>query len=146
MPSSPKFNRALPIALLRAREATLNRFRGHVASHGLTLEQWRVIRVLADHRGLARHELSELCVLLRPSLSRILHTLETRGLVVTVAGPDRRTKVTQLTDDGRALFERMIGTSLEIHKSIERVFGKEDLEALIDGLTRLRRALDTETP
>ena len=41
------FERSLPIALLRAREATMRLFKPHVDAAGLTLPQWRVIRALA---------------------------------------------------------------------------------------------------
>ena len=40
--------RALPIALLRAREAVMWRFRPLVAAASLTDPQWRVLRVLNE--------------------------------------------------------------------------------------------------
>ena len=40
--------RSLPIALLRARETVMHRFRPLLASHDLTEQQWRVIRVLGE--------------------------------------------------------------------------------------------------
>ena len=143
MSSSPSFDEALPIALLRAREATLARFRGHVAAHGLTLEQWRVIRALAEQESLTTVQLSKLCVLLPPSLSRILKALESRGLVSSLPGEDRRTKITTLTDQGRDLFSAMIKGTQVIHETLEELIGKADLEDLIQKLTQLRIALET---
>ena len=140
--NSPNYDEALPIALLRAREATLSRFRGHVSDHGLTLEQWRVIRALAEHERLATNQLSHLCVLLPPSLSRILKALETRGLTTSVPGPDRRTKLTALTKEGQALFQTMISKTQEIHSALEELIGREELRDLIGNLTHLRHALD----
>ncbi len=142
MADTIRFDEALPIALLRAREATLSRFRGHVSEHGLTLEQWRVIRALAEHKQLTTASLSELCVLLPPSLSRILKTLEQRGLVKSAVGTDRRTKLTTLTDTGQALFQKMIGKTRDIHQELEELMGKEELSELIKRLTQLREILD----
>ena len=43
---------SLPLQLLKAREAAMARFRPMLRSHGLTEQQWRVIRVLAAADGL----------------------------------------------------------------------------------------------
>ncbi|MDP7101742.1 MAG: hypothetical protein QF503_11390, partial [Rhodospirillales bacterium] len=43
------FSRSLPMALLRAREAVMERFRPSLRTHGLTDQQWRVLRALYDH-------------------------------------------------------------------------------------------------
>jgi hypothetical protein len=42
------FSRSLPMQLMRAREAVMRRFRPHLASHGFSEQQWRVLRALAD--------------------------------------------------------------------------------------------------
>ena len=141
MRSSTKYGDALPIALLRAREATLARFRSHVSEQGLTLEQWRVIRALAEHQRLTTVKLSTFCALLPPSLSRILKTLEERGLVTSTAGPDRRTKLTELTQRGQTLFDGMIGKTQQIYGDLENLIGKQELEDLIEKLARLREVL-----
>lgn len=44
-------DRTLPMALLRAREAVMDMFRPHLAAHGVTEQQWRVMRVLAELDG-----------------------------------------------------------------------------------------------
>ena len=48
------FSRSLPMSLLRAREAVMRHFRPSLRDHGLTEQQWRILRALAsvdDHRG-----------------------------------------------------------------------------------------------
>ena len=42
------FSRSLPMQLLRAREAVMQRFRPMLHQHGVTEQQWRVIRVLVE--------------------------------------------------------------------------------------------------
>src|ERR1700751_1542936 len=41
------FSRSLPMLLLRAREAVMRQFRPSLRSHGLTEQQWRILRALA---------------------------------------------------------------------------------------------------
>ena len=41
-------DRSLPIMLLRAREAVMKRFRPMLKAHGLSEQQWRVLRVLNE--------------------------------------------------------------------------------------------------
>ena len=80
------------MALLRAREATMRWFRPHLATHGLTEQRWRVLRVLTSTDGLLDvGQVAERTFLLAPSLSRILADLESLGLVHRVADTvDRR--------------------------------------------------------
>ena len=70
------------MALLKAREAVMVRFRPSLRAHGLTEQQWRVLRTMwvADRR-LRPMELSQLTFISMPSLSRLLKTLEGRLLI-----------------------------------------------------------------
>src|SRR5208283_3623306 len=42
-----EFSRSLPMSLLRAREAVMRHFRPSLRRHGLTEQQWRILRALA---------------------------------------------------------------------------------------------------
>ena len=42
-----EFSRSLPMSLLRAREAVMRQFRPSLREHGLTEQQWRILRALA---------------------------------------------------------------------------------------------------
>jgi hypothetical protein len=55
-----KFDQSLPMALLRARETAMSFFRPMLHGHGLTEQQWRVIRVLQEYGDLEFHELSRI--------------------------------------------------------------------------------------
>ena len=76
------------MALMRAREASMRTFRPMLGEHGLTEQQWRVLRALRATRvGLEVGELAEATFLLGPSLSRILANLEDRQLVARSSVP-----------------------------------------------------------
>ena len=136
------YDRALPIALLRAREATLTPFRRELDAIGLTVQQWRVIRVLAEGRPRTAGELSELCVLMPPSLSRILKTLTERGLIARVEDQDARRRRFGLTPEGEAKYADMAGKSAEIYARLEAVYGSDRMEQLLDLLTSLKEVAD----
>ena len=67
--------------LLKAREAAMIRFRSMLRNHGLTEQQWRVIRTLAAYKKMDTGELAKRSLLLSPSLTRILQFLEKENIV-----------------------------------------------------------------
>ena len=70
------FSRSLPMSLLRAREAVMRQFRPSLRQHGLTEQQWRILRALAATDAIEVTELARVAFLLGPSLSRILRDLD----------------------------------------------------------------------
>jgi len=125
------FERSLPMALLRAREAAMSHFRPMLRSHGLTEQQWRVIRALADDGGVDASELARRCFLLAPSLTRILQHLESRRLVNRSADrQDQRRSVFSLTSHGRQLFDEVAPDSEQLYNIMERRFSAERLDEL----------------
>jgi homoprotocatechuate degradation regulator HpaR len=136
------YDRALPIALLRAREATLAPFRADLDRIGLTVQQWRVIRALAEGAPRTAGELSELCVLMPPSLSRILKNLTERGYIARVEDDDARLHRVRLTAAGREKYAEMSARSAAIYARLEAAFGSARMETLLDLLTELRETAD----
>ena len=143
MAETPQYDQSLTIALLRARDAVTALFREHVAAAGLTLQQWRVIRALAGGHELDTTTLSDRCVILPPSLSRILRFLATEQIVENVPTSDRRQRVVRLTEKGQKLFDSTWVTSQEKYAAIEAAFGTDDTRQLVDALNRLRACLQT---
>ena len=66
------FSRSLPMALMRTREAVMEQFRPLLREHGITEQQWRVLRALSGVRKVNASELAEITCISMPSLSRIL--------------------------------------------------------------------------
>jgi homoprotocatechuate degradation regulator HpaR len=109
------------------------RFRPTLREHGLTEQQWRVIRVLADNDGIDASELASKSYLLAPSLTRILQFLEKEGIVVRSADRnDQRRSVIALTDRGRNVFDQVGPDSEQRYAEIEAEFGVERLEQLYE--------------
>ena len=133
------FDRSLPMALLRAREAVMRRFRPILATHGLTEQQWRVLRALADGAGpRSVGVLAEQTFLLGPSLSRMLVSLEDRGLVARRAdvGDGRRAEIV-ITGAGLDLVAAVAPLSEAEYERIEASLSPGELDTLHRLLTRL---------
>lgn len=141
-PTMRGFESSLPIALLRARQATAHKFKRHTDAEGLTQPQWRVIRALAAGEALDVATLASRCVLMQPSVSRLLKGLEERGLIETIAGRDARRRLLTLTPAGQSLFDRIAVISEAVYRDIEAVYGREDLARLVEMLVRLREVAE----
>ena len=129
---------SLPLKLLRAREAVMDRFRPHLHANGFTEQQWRVIRALIEVETIDAGALAEAVCLRMPSLSRILADLEARGLLRKVRSEtDRRLVNVEITGRGRALFTRMSADSERIYQEIQDRLGDADYKALMRKLDKV---------
>jgi homoprotocatechuate degradation regulator HpaR len=138
-----KLHRSLPLQLLKAREAVMEWFRPHLNAHGVTDQQWRVLRALAEVDESELGALSRLIALLMPSLSRMLPDLEARGLISRRKdNRDGRVVVVSLAPKGRALFDKMSRTSEQIYREIERSLGRNAVAGLLSDLDRLIDVLE----
>ena len=81
--TAPFAHRNLPLLLLQAREALMQHRRPALRAHGLSDQQWRVLRVLREHadEGLETGLLAERAYILGPSLTGMLARMERDGLV-----------------------------------------------------------------
>jgi len=130
--------------LLRAREKMMERFRPLITSHGLTEQQWRVIRALDENGPLEPRQISDLCTISSPSMAGVLARMEAMGLVTKerFEGDQRRVRVS-LTKTSVNLV-RVLAKALETeYAKVEREVGKEVVErvyravdALLDGFDR----------
>jgi homoprotocatechuate degradation regulator HpaR len=137
------FRMSLAIRLLRAREAVMRRFRPMLAEYELSEQQWRVIRMLSDETAVEAGILAERVALLGPSLTRILHNLEARGLVRRQRQQlDQRKIDVSLTAAGRTLFDSVLPHSRRIYAEIQERIGADQLENLLNALGALTEQLE----
>lgn len=130
--------RSLPIALLRARESIMWRFRPMLANHDITEQQWRVLRVLNEVDEADGSEVAERTCVMAPSLTRIIRSLEERGLINRRRDPkDARRTMLSITDKGVALIAAVAPESRAIYADIRERFGNERYELLLDLLEDL---------
>jgi homoprotocatechuate degradation regulator HpaR len=131
--------RTLPFALLRAREAVMERFRPMLKKHDITEQQWRVIRILKeggafDAAQLAAQLAAQACVL-PPSLTRILKILDGRALVTQERDPTNGRRIlVRLSPAGHGLIDVASAPAARIHATIEAEVGRERLAHILNEL------------
>src|ERR1700726_1460739 len=137
-----EFSRSLPMSLLRAREAVMRHFRASLRDHGLTEQQWRILRALASVDTIEVTELARVAFLLGPSLSRILRDLEARRLIERrTTKADLRRGVVSISEKGLKLMELVAPSSEAIYAAITKRYGARKLTELQDMLGALEASL-----
>ena len=135
-------HRNLPLLLLQARERVIARFRPILNAHGITEQQWRIVRALIDTGPLEPREIGELCRISSPSLAGVLSRMEELGYITRrrLDHDQRRVRVS-LTQRSRGLAARMAPQIEATYRGIESVIGAEfsarfyrALDELIDAL------------
>jgi homoprotocatechuate degradation regulator HpaR len=143
--TSVKFrHRNLPLLLLQARERVIARFRPILNAHGITEQQWRIVRALIDTGPLEPREIGELCQISSPSLAGVLSRMEDLGYVTRkrLDHDQRRVRVS-LTARSRGLSARMAPQIETTYRDIETVIGMDFSASFYQALDQLIGALGT---
>ena len=139
--STPR--QSLTLALLQAREAAMSFFRPSLNEHGLTEQQWRIIRILEQHGELEIYQLAELACILKPSMTGVLVRMESAGMVHRrKAEQDQRRVLITLADKGKASFESMSQCMEANYQRLQDQFGEEKFQmllGLLDDLKNIKR-------
>src|ERR1700688_1208125 len=106
MPTTPTqvLHRNLPMLLLRAREKMMERFRPLITAHGLTEQQWRVIRALNEHGPMEPRQISGICTISSPSMAGVLGRMESLDLITKE----------RFIDDQRRVLVSLTKTSIKL--------------------------------
>ncbi|MDF7676832.1 homoprotocatechuate degradation operon regulator HpaR [Neisseriaceae bacterium ESL0693] len=124
---------SLNITLLQAREALMSYFRPMLNDIGITDQQWRIIRLLAENGIIDFQDLAKQACILRPSLTGILTRLEKLDLVIRLKpSNDQRRVFLKLTPTGEALYQRFCASVDERYEVIVSRFTPEKLKQLDD--------------
>ncbi|KRP76920.1 MULTISPECIES: homoprotocatechuate degradation operon regulator HpaR [Pseudomonas] len=139
--STPR--QSLTLALLQAREAAMSFFRPSLNEHGLTEQQWRIIRILEQHGELEIYQLAELACILKPSMTGVLVRMEAAGMVHRrKAEQDQRRVLITLADKGKASFESMSQCMEANYQRLQDQLGAEKFQTLLgllDDLKNIKR-------
>lgn len=124
-------HRNLPRLLLQAREAVMAHTRPSLREHGLSDQQWRVLRVLGEHGMVETGRVAREAFILGPSLTGVLARMERDGLIRRARDPaDQRRTVVEATAKGMRMV-RQLSRSIEDHYAwMEKSLGKQKLSQL----------------
>ena len=122
---------SINISLIQAREALMTQFRPILNNAGITDQQWRIIRLLAENGTLDFQDLANQACILRPSLTGILTRLEKVGYVVRLKpSNDQRRVYLKLTGEGEKLHRTTCDQVDARYDVIESVLSKDKLKQL----------------
>ena len=129
-----KFDDSVSLKLLKARDGVMSFFRPLLQEHGLTEQQWRILRALYEFDELEPNQLSQKCCILAPSMTGMINRLEQKGYVVRRRPmEDQRRTLIRMTKKARNLFVEL---SPEIDKQYRRM-RKRLSPQLVDQLLEL---------
>jgi DNA-binding MarR family transcriptional regulator len=112
------------------------------ALFGLTIPEWRLIAVIAEHDGITQQTLGTRTEMDKVTVSRAAIALVDRGLVDRIPNPgDRRSHRLILTATGRALYAQVAPKALELEARIFGAFGAEELANFVTMLQRIDRVV-----
>lgn len=112
--------------------------------HGLELtpEQWVVLVRLWEKDGQSQTALSESTLRDRPTMSRILDTMEKSELVERCVDPnDARSRLVRLTRAGKGLQARLVPVAKKLVTRLEADIPERDLELTHRTLSRMLQNL-----
>lgn len=131
-------HRNLPRLLLQARESVMAHTRPSLREHGLSDQQWRVLRVLGEHGTVETGRVAREAYILGPSLTGVLARMERDGLVRRARDPsDQRRTVVEATPKGLKMVERLSDTIETHYQWLEQSLGKQKLGQLYELLDQL---------
>ena len=127
----PFVHRNLPRLLLQARESVMAHTRPGLREHGLSDQQWRVLRVLGEHGTVETGRVAREAFILGPSLTGVLARMERDGLISRERDPqDQRRSVVEATARGLKLVEKLSRTIEAHYDWMEQSLGKQKLAQL----------------
>lgn len=134
----PPTSRSLPIALIRARETVMAPIRQMLIQSGITEQQWRILRILAEDGPMDSSTLAHRASLLRPSVTRIVHSMTQRGLLQQLQDEeDRRRLILTIAPEGQRIIDDNLEQALAIAARWQDRLGHKRYDALLDLLADL---------
>ena len=136
----PSTDRSLPIALMRAREGVMTPIREMLSETGLTEQQWRILRVLAEHGRMDSKTLANRASLGFPSLTRIAANMSQRELIRQIRDDkDRRRQFVEIAPEGQKIIDAHTAEAARIVDGFKAALGADKYETLLDLLALLDR-------
>lgn len=132
------------VAILRTADLVRRHFSDVIEPHGITLQQYNVLRILrgADGEPLATLEIADRLIERTPGITRLLYRLEEKELVVRHRSEeDRRRVICRITPEGLELLSRLDDAVDEADEASMSALDEEEIETLLELLSEIRRPL-----
>ncbi len=133
-------DRAIGFWIHRVLQASRNEMYRRFREHGedITPEQWAVLIRLWESDGMTQSALSEATFRDRPTMSRIVDSMEARGLVERrIDEEDARARRIHLTRRGRAIEKKLVPVAEDIVVRMTHGIDARALETTRDALRKM---------
>ena len=138
--ASLKFHMNLGMLIRSAHNSMTERFVRNVMNSGLniSLDQWMVLGPIWQIQSPSQKELGEICLKDKPSISRIIDSLEKKSLVVRVSDQiDHRIKRVVLTKAGKQLFYDVLPIMEKTREEVRGKIPEEEIEVFKNVLSKI---------
>ncbi|MCP2261503.1 DNA-binding transcriptional regulator, MarR family [Streptoalloteichus tenebrarius] len=124
-------------AIKRAEQALIAEKTRALRPFGLTVPQYAAMYALSLAPGISGAKLARFCSVTPQSMTTVLKTLESRGLVEREPSADHaQVLVTRLTPDGQALLEKADAAAVAVERRLVDAYTERERDLLRDLLDR----------
>ena len=121
-----------------ARKTMINKMDAELAPLDVSAAQWLVVLLVGENAVASASGLCEKLSYDPGAMTRLLDRLEGKGIVRRVRSPeDRRTMQLELTENGKALYPKIISAMMDVNNSVLRGFSHEEVSQLEGYLRRM---------
>ncbi len=111
---------------------------------GITVPQWRILSTLGGEGPCAQGRFVKKGPMDKITVTRAVTALLAQELIVSiVSAGDRRARLLDLTEKGRALFRQLASQARQLEVETLEISGLRDAHAFVDQLSRLEAAART---
>ncbi len=138
--ASLKFHMNLGMLIRTAHNSMTERFVRNVMNSGLniSMDQWMILGPIWQLQSPSQKELGEICLKNKPSISRIIDSLEKKSLVVRVSDQiDHRIKRVVLTKAGKQLFYNVLPIMEKTREEVRGKIPEEEIEVFKNVLSKI---------
>ena len=136
----------LGMLIRSAHNSMTERFVQNVFNSGLdiSLDQWMVLGPIWQLESPSQKDLGEICLRDKPTISRIIDSLEDKSLVVRVSDQiDHRNKILVLNSFGRQLFYDVLPIMEKTREEVRGEIPEEEIETFKNVLTKIIKNLNS---
>ncbi len=138
MANTPPINEYLSYLLSQAERQLNRQLDVEFRAEGVPVEQWRILKLLAEENGRSMGDLAEAALLNHPTLTKTIDRMVSLALVYRRADKtDRRKVLIFIAERGRAVIQRLNRLANLHQAEIVESYGNrqaEELKRLIEGL------------
>ena len=112
-----------------------------LSKHGLYRAEWTILHYLANNESATLVELAQYQRVEKPTMTRIVRSLEESGFIEHIPGKDRREKPMKLTDLGKKVYAEVRVTVDRFEQEILQGISEEQQQETIRVMKEIRNNL-----